>query len=340
MATLALGTDLTLAELIRRETPDNRLADLVDVLSETNKVLVDATWIECNNGKYHEDTQTASEPAGQERAYDQGVAKEAGVTEKITEETCMLDGLSEIDAAKLKHAAGGDLANRLLEDQFFLRGMGKTGCSRIFDGNRATNVLQINGINNRSNYNALSSSYTYDNADGNASATANKTSVYLFQWGYKKVNLIYPRNDPQGNSEYGIKMEDFGKNIISDADVSTRKYPAWQTWFEFHFGIFIHDPRCIKRQVNISTTNIDGVDDFSWYEDSLIDMVCDLEYDGDGAVLYCNKAIFKQAWKRAKDKGNVNFTIETGPFGKKITSFQGIPFRRVDQITSTQSTIL
>jgi len=338
MAGLALGTNLTLAELIRRETPDGKLADLVDVISQTNKVWLDATWIECNNGDYNEDKQTVSEPGGSERAYDQGVTPEAGVSQTVQEPTCMLDGLSQVDVAKLRHAAGGELANRLLEDQFFLRGMGKTACSRLFSGNRSTNPLQIYGINNRTDYNDLDSSYVYDNAGGAASATANKTSVYMFQWGMKKVNLIYPRNDPNTGSQYGIKMEDYGKTIITDPNASTKKYPAYQTWFECHFGIFIHDPRCIKRDVNISTTLLDNVDDFSFSEDPLIDMVVDLEYDGDGAVMYCNRTVFKQAWKRAETKGNV-WQQSKDPFGNPIVEFHGIPMRRVDQITDTQATV-
>ena len=98
MAAIALGTSFTLAELIRREDPNGKLAQLVDVLSETNAILQDATFIECNNGTYHEDTRTATEPSGDERAYNEGVAAEAGVTEKVTEPTCMLDGLSEIES--------------------------------------------------------------------------------------------------------------------------------------------------------------------------------------------------------------------------------------------------
>jgi hypothetical protein len=155
----------------------------------------------------------------------------------------------------------------------------------------------------------------------------------------KKVNQIYPRNDPNGDMQYGIKMEDFGKDLIADRNVATRQYPAWRTWFECHFGMFIHDPRCIKRVGNISTTNIDNVDDFSFNEDYLIDAVVDLEYDGDGAVIYCNRTVMGQIWKRAKDKSNVNFTVDRDPFGKPIAMFQTIPIKRVDKITSTQATI-
>lgn len=342
MAALSLGNNLTLSELVRREDPDGRLADIVDVLSETNEIIRYGTWIECNNGSYHEDTIVASQPTGNERAYDQGVSKEAGVTQKVTEPTCMLDGLSEVDYAKMQHAAGGPLAARNQEDGFFLAGMSKTYVSRIFDGNRALNPLRINGINNRSDYNTLSSDYTYDNADGNASATANKTSIYIIQFGDKMVNLIHPRNDPGANNQFGIAMDDYGKQIIVDSNDSTKKYPAYQTWFEIHFGIFIHDLRCIKRIVNISTSNIDGNDDFGFHEKYLIRAITDLEYGGKNAVMFCNRTIMAQIWERANDKGNASYTQDMegeGPFARRVARFNGVPFARVDQITNTQPTV-
>ena len=343
MGALALGTDLTIAELKRRETPDGKLAELIDVISQENHILDYITWIECNMGDYHEDTRTVTEPTGQERTYDTGVSKEAGVTEKVLEPTEMMASISEVDDKKYRQAPNPD-AFRLQEDGFFLRGMTKTLVSRLFDGARTTDPRQITGINNRSDYNVLSSSYTYDNADGNASATANKTSVYFIQFGHKKVNLIYPRNNPQGGGTLPIKSEDFGRDIISQSGTSdVKKYPAWRTWFSCDFGIFIHDPRCIKRIVNISTSNIDGVDDFAWHEDPMIDAYNDLEYNGEGAVILCNKTVLKQAQKRANEKGNAYFTMEVegeGPWARPVTRFMGIPMARVDQITNAQATIL
>jgi len=96
MAALDLGASLTLAEMIRRETPDGKLADFVDVLSQENRILEDITWIQCNNGTYHEDTLVAFEPGGSERAYNEGVTKEEvfqrlealrahGLVERLTE---------------------------------------------------------------------------------------------------------------------------------------------------------------------------------------------------------------------------------------------------------------
>ena len=221
--------------------------------------------------------------------------------------------------------------------------MFKTHVSRIFNSNRATSPLQINGINNRSDYNALSSDYVYDNAGGNASATANKTSIYLIQFGEGMVTFLFPRNDSIGNTMgMPISLQDFGEDIIADSVVSTKKYPAWRTWFEIHFGLGIHDPRTIKRIVNISTSNIDGVDDFSFDEDLLIDATNDFEHGGRGAVIVCNRTIKAQMQKRANEKGNAQYTQDMegdGVFARKVLRFWGIPIAEVAQITNTQATV-
>lgn len=344
MTEINLSSKLTLAELVRRQDPTGRQAQIIDVLNQTNAITPDATWIPCNNGTYHEDTRTAAEPTGDERGYDMGVASEAGITEKVTEPTCMLCGLSEVDVKKVQHTPEGAAASRQVEDGFFFRGMAKTFVSRLFTGNRASSPLQINGIDNRSDYNALASDYVYDNANGAASATANKTSIYCIQWGQKMVNLLYPRNDAPGavGTNSPIKMDDYGEQMITDANASAKKYPAYQTWFEINFGIFIHDPRCIRRIVNISTSGIDGVDDFSFDENMLIELESELEYNGDGAVLYCNRTLFAQMRKRANEKGNALFTMDRegeGPFAKKVLQFDGIPIRRCDQIANTGAKI-
>ena len=342
MATeIKLGSNLTMMELRRREDPDGSMATLIDAIAEENHILEHMTWVQCNNGRYHEGTIVVTEPTGQERAEDEGVTKEAGVTEKEVEPTCELASISEVDKKTYDRSASPD-AMRLSEDTLFLKGMTKTFVSRFFDGNRATDPRRIYGINQRAAYNTLTSDYVYDNSGGNASSTQNKTSVYFMQFGENKLNMIYPRGDSSSGGEMPVSMTDYGLQVISQSGTSdTKKYPAYQTWFDLSFGIFIHDPRCIKRICNISTSGIDGVDDVAWYEDPMIDAFNDLEYNGTGAVIICNRTVLAQAMKRANEKGNAFYTESAGegPFAHPVTYWQGIPMVRCDQITNTQDTI-
>lgn len=340
----ALGTNMTLSELVRRENPDGSLATLVDALSQVNDIIRDATWIECNRGTSHQATRIASEPTGSDRVYNQGIPAEAGVTEIVTEPVQFLDGFSNVDEALYRHTPGGVGAAMVQEDNIVMKGMAKTFVSRLFDGDRTSNPAQINGINNRTDYNTLSSEFTFDNAGGNSADNSINTSIYIIQWGAKKVNLIYPRNDPQGGAlDFGIKRKDMGEQMVApDSNAPNNKLPMLQTWFEIHFGIFIHDRRMIKRIVNIGTSGINGTSVFSFDEDPVIDAVTNLEDSGEGAIMYVNRTVMAQIWKRVKDKGNAMYTQDSegdGVFARPVAKMMGIPVHRVDQITSDQDDI-
>ena len=343
MATIGSGSTITIAEMLRRETPDKRQADLVDITSQTNAIIADATWRMCNNGTFHQDTIIATRPSGDKRAYDQGVAPEAMVTELSLQPTVMHAGVSQVDSKKAQHSTMDIAGYRTQEDAAFMIGMTEVLASDIFNLNNITDPRNFIGIHNRPDYNTLSSPYVYDNAGGAASVTANKTSIDFIQWGGKKVNMIYPRHDAPGamGSDTPIARKDFPELLITDANDSTKKYPGFETWFEIAYGLFIHDPRTIKRIVNISTTNIDGVDDFSFDEDLMIDAVTDMEFNGEGAVGYANRTVWAQMWKRANEKGNATFTQQgvEGPFAGRVLSFSNIPIKRVDAITNVQATI-
>jgi len=329
-----LASDLTLLELANREDPKGGLADLVDVISKNSSIVKSATWIECNRGTYHEDTQIVFRPSGSLRGYDMGVTKEASGTQKVLEPTCMLDGLSEIDAAKLRHTPD-QLAARLQEDNMFMAGMSEGVSELVIEGDRSDDPLSINGIINRSDYSALGEPNVYDNAGGDASATENKTFILIIQWGAKKVNMTYPRNDPNAPNENGIHTDDYGRYLTTDG--ASKKYPVWGTWFEAHFGLFISDPRAVKIIVNISTTNIDGIDDFSFNEDAVIDAVGDLRYSHERTFMYCCPTVSSQMRKRVKDKMNVNLNVYE-PWGKPVLQWDDIPILSEEMIGTTYAT--
>jgi hypothetical protein len=340
MPAIAYGEKLTLPEVMRRTNPDGTMADLVDTIKQENRILEDLVFLPCNNKKYHQGSLVASRPAGTERGLSEGVTEEATVTETQTEPTCMLSGLSRVDYK----IVGGNMEVLAQEHASYVTGMLETLVSRFFDGNRSTDIRRINGIHNRTNYNTLTntSRTVFDNAGGSASVTDNKTSMYFIQHGPRKVYLIYPDEDDIGDGNGPIKSHDFGLSLIDQAGTSgARHYPAWQMWFNIDFGLFIADYRCIKRVVNISTSNIDGVDDFSIDENVLIDAHSQLEYGGAGTVIYCNRTVLAQVQKRANEKGNAFYTqVEgEGPFARPVNYWNGIPIKRCDAITDAQADV-
>jgi len=331
-----LQDSLTAMEIAQGEL-NGELVDIIDVLSTKNEVLLDARWRQCNNGDYHKDIRWSTEPSGSEVDYNEGVSDESGMTEPVEEPTCMIESRSKVDARLLRKSPN-KLVERYRRDQVFLRGMAKTFSSRLFFGDRGTYPKQINGILSRGDYSSLSSDYVHDNAGGNASATANKTCIVFIAWGLGGVELLYPRNDVQ-DTVVGIRSDDMGLQEVLDDN--SKPYRAYVTYFESHFGIMIHDPRAIRVVVNISTTGIDGVDDFGFDENPIIDVIEAMAADGmENIVAYCNSTVRAMGRKRAVSRNHTMFSIgQDNLTGKSITMFDEVPLRIAQAITNTQGKI-
>lgn len=337
-AEILLSEYIGLVDLAQREH-NEKLLPLINVLGQRLDIVADASWQECNDGTSFKGVRTSSEPTGQYRAYDEGITPEAGTATPYEEPVCMLDGIQKVDVKKIQHRSN-PLAILAQYVGQYLAGMTKTFVGDIFDGDRSVDGKQINGINTRSDYNNTSSSYVYDNAGGNASVTTNKTSMYLIGFGNDtKVSFIYPQNDAPGafNLEnptvagLGVRIRDLGEiltragNLESDGD-----FLAFVTWLEAHFGLCIHDARYIRRVVNISVTDIDGIDDFSFDENYMIDAMNDIP-DLENAFWYAPRILRAQIRKRVNEKGNLFHTVKD-PFGKWMTMIDETPIRMVEQI--------
>lgn len=335
MGELSLTTYTTIMELANREH-NGKMLPLINVLSQRLDIFKFASWMECNDGSSQKDNRAATEPTGTERAYDEGIPQESPTTEPYEEPTCMLDGVHEMDVAKLRHRKNPGMVRMQMVGQY-MTGMSKTFVNRVFYGDRSTNGKQINGIATRSDYNTLSSPYVLDNANGNASATQNKTSIYVIGFGDEKVSFIHPQNDAPDMSTKidsptstvaGIRTKDYGELMSTDSN--GLKHPIVQMWLESHFGLSIHDPRYIIRIANISMTNIDGQDDFGFDENYIIDALNAMP-DVENAVICVNRGVRGQIRKRTNEKGNLFHTMKD-PFGKNITAIDNVPIALVEQI--------
>ena len=336
MAEIDLTSFISLIDLAHREHKD-KLLPLINLLGQRLDIIADASWQECNDGTSHKGNLASTEPTGTYRAYDEGIGAEAGTSTPYEEPTAMLDGIQKVDVKKIQHRAN-PLAVLAQYVGQYLAGMSKTFVNAIFEGDRLTDGKRINGINSRANYNTLSSEFVYDNSGGNASVTANKTSMYLIGWGNDlKVSMIYPNNDAPGAfnlenpsvSGLGIRIKDLGEILTQDSN--SLDFLAFVTYLEAHFGLAIHDERYVRRVANISTTNIDGVDDFSFDENYMIDAMNDIP-DLENAFWYVPRIIRGQIRKRVNEKGNVFHRMED-PFGKNVEAIDGVPIRMVEQIS-------
>jgi len=325
----ALSSYVTAVELAQHDGQEG-LLPLINMLSQRMDLFKVAHVMECNDGTGHEGIMEFSQPTGTWRAYNEGIVAHAPTSEPFREPTAMLDDYFKADLALLQHQKNGDAKRARMLGQF-VAGMMKTFMTTIFYGDRSADGKRPNGVTLRSNWNTLSSGYVHDNAGGAASVTANKTSMYLIGFGEDKFSIIYPRNDAPGSLEgmpdpeiqgMGIRIKNLPDDMVRDSG-GTNEFLAARNYCQCHFGICIADARYLQRICNISTSNIDGVDDFSFDEEYLIDAL-EAMPDLENAAIFGNHTLRAQIRKRCNEKGNIFHTADF-PFGKNIPAVDNVP---------------
>src|SRR5271156_6963506 len=98
MATLS-SSALTLAEWATRLDPGGIPAAVIELLGQTNEMLTDMLWMQCNDGAGHTTTVRTGLPAATWRLLNYGVPTSKSTTAKISDGIGMLETYSVVDKA-------------------------------------------------------------------------------------------------------------------------------------------------------------------------------------------------------------------------------------------------
>jgi hypothetical protein len=314
---------MTFAELMKRISPDGNMMAIAEVLAETNAILQDAPWYPSNDKWAHKTTRRGDEPAGAWRQFNQGISASRSETVQVQDVIGVLEAKSEIDVEIVDSAPNPQEA-RSQEDAAFVGGMSKEMANTILYGNAYTNPEEFNGLSVR--LDALNSSLY--NVIGGGGSGGDTTSIFVVTWGRDMAHMAYPPG-----TTGGLEMLDRGVREVNDA--SSNGYLAYQTWFKWRAGLVVRHPRAIGRIANLEITGASNTFD----EDHLIDLLTRMELTA-GTRIYFNRSIMAYAWKRLKDKTNVYFQPGDGlDAGGPPMYFNGIPVRRVDQISNAETAV-
>jgi len=344
MTEFNMRDQLTLLELAKRMNLGSLLA-IVEVLDTTNEWLEDAIWLEANQPMSHITTQRTSKPAGTWRAINEGVAPEASSTNQITEGMGILEAYSRVDVL-LAELSGNVAAFRSGEDKAFIAGLSdelskvmftdETGSASIHlpYGTIDSTPERFNGLPTRLDDAGLFNVHPHGSAQG----LTNDTSIYVVQWGRDKVHMCYPKGSPT----LGVVHENKGQQTIDVTTVAGTPslMEALVSHFKLHAGLVVRDDRCIRRIPGFKTSMVGGVT-YSFHDTGhpghhkLIEVLNALPYKGKGARIYCNNTLKTQMDILAVDKSNVMYNIENWS-GRNITTFKGVPIRRVDAIKNAE----
>ena len=122
---------LTLVDWAKRIDDDGKIAQIINLLSQTNEILDDMLWVEGNLPTGHKTTIRTGLPSAYWRLLNQGVPRGKSTTAQITESCGMLETYSDIDV-DLVALSGNDRAFRLSEELAFLEGMNQQMAGRVY----------------------------------------------------------------------------------------------------------------------------------------------------------------------------------------------------------------
>jgi hypothetical protein len=330
----------TLLDVTKRLDPNGKIDKIAEMLSLTNEVIDDMTWLEGNLPTGHRTTVRTGLPTPTWRKLYGGVQPTKSTTAQITDSCGMLEAYAEVDKA-LADLNGNTAAFRMSEDAAHIEGMNQEFASTLFYGNESTEPEAFTGFAPRFNSTSAENGINLVSGGGDSGQT-DCTSIWLVVWGPNTVHGIYPKG-----SVAGLQMTDKGQVTVENATgysggaVGGGRMEAYRTHYRWDCGLTVRDWRYVVRIHSIDTSALTG--DYSGGAD-----ICDLLSQafelipamGMGRpVIYANRKV-KSFLRRQITKKVGSSTLDMSEVaGKHVLSLDGIPIKRCDSITNAETSL-
>lgn len=322
---------LTIADWAKRLDPDGSIATIVELLGQTNEVLMDAIWLESNLPTGHRTTVRADLPHATWRLLNYGVKPTKSKTAQITDTAGMLETYSEVDK-DLAMLNGNTAEFRLSEDRPKIEGMNQDMATTLFYGDTGTHPERFLGLSPR--YNAeditpskpVAQTYLTQVIDGGGTGDAT-TSMWLIVWGDQTVHMFFPKG-----SQAGLKSQDLGERTLFDEDGG--QYQGYRTHYQWKAGMCVRDWRYVVRIANLTPgATFD-------YKNMILALNTIPNLGMGKAAFYCTRSIKAQLDIAAAEKSNAALRIiDDEHFGRPQTMFWNVPVRQTDAILETETAI-
>lgn len=274
------------------------------------------------------------------RALNQGIPSSKSTTAQVDEGCAIIEARSEmdVDLAKLN---GNTNQFRLSEDSAFIESMNQTYVNGLFRGDTTVDPKQFLGLQARYNSSTAGNGTNILNAGG---TTANvQSSIYLVCWSDRTVYCPFPKG-----SNAGLMKDDLGVQTIFDG---TNRMQAYVSRFQWKPGLAVKDWRYVVRIANVESsvlfTTSSGTQATSAATNIIKLMARAMDkipaFGGVKPCFYMNRTLYSGLRIQALDRTQGVLDIEKGlsQFGTPMSwlTFQGIPIRKVDALTNTESVV-
>jgi len=335
MATTATNnTVLTLLDWAKRMDPDGKVPRIIEMLAQTNEILMDMQWKEGNLPTGHRTTVRTGLPTVAWRLLNRGVVPSKSRTAQIDEQTGILEAWSEVDVELAK--LNGDIGQfRLSEAQAFIEAMNQQLAGTLFYGNTGLVPEEFTGLSPR--YSAISGAANAQNVLNAGGTGSDNTSVWLIIWGENTVQGIFPKA-----SAAGLQHFDHGEVTVQNSTgIGTERMRAYQDQFVWKAGIALKDWRYAVRICNIDVSNLTGETSAADLIKFMIKAYHRIPFMGMGrAAWYMNRTVFEmldiQRFEAVQTGGQLKYEVVDGVM---TPTFRGIPIRKVDQLFLTEAKV-
>lgn len=333
MATLS-NTNPTLLDVAKRLDPDGKIDTIVEILSETNEILEDCTWMEGNLPTGHRVTVRTGLPTPTWRKLYGGVQPTKSRTAQVTETCGMLEAYAEVDKA-LADLNGNTAAFRLSEDRAHIEGMNIEFASSLFYANELTAPEEITGFAPRFNATTAENGQNIIRQGGVQPDGNDNASMWLVVWSPLTAFCAYPKG-----SKAGLSIADKGQVTIENADGANGRMEAYRTHYRWDVGLVVRDWRYVVRiqynQEDLVGTGVTGPD--------LIDLMTQaVELPPSLRIgrpaFYANRRARSFLRRQMVEKVKSSTLTMDTVAGKPVLQFDGIPVRRCDALLNTEAGI-
>ena len=338
---------VTLLDWAKSLDPDGKTATVVELLSQSNEILLDMTFVEGNLPTGHRGAIRTGLPTAIWRKLYQGVPASKSLRATVEDACGMLETRAEIDK-DLADLNGNTQSFRLSEAQAFVEAMNQTMAEAVIYGDASLNPERFNGLAVRYNTITTATSEIAKNVIS-AGGSGNCTSVWLVVWGANTVHGIFPKA-----SKAGLEHRDLGEYDAFDG--SNNRFRAYGDLWKWKCGLHVKDWRYVVRIANISVSDLlaqtgtQANTAATWLPKLMVKALARIPFRGMGkAVFYASRTVKEMLAVGALDKSQNVLSIQAAmqQFGTVDPGFVseggltvlGVPVRTVDRILETETAL-
>lgn len=338
MAELGI-TNPSLVDVLSRTDPSGKISTIIEVAEQSNPILQDAVFTQCNDGTSHQQVIRTGYPEPVERAFNEFVPSVKSQTALVRDVPVQFEAFPWVDKA-LADVRGNSKAWRASEQIAVSLGFAQKIARNTIYGSDNSGSSFV-GYASRFSDPAAASGRNLFNGGGSGS---DNTSIYAITWGPRGAQMIYPEG-----SAAGYVHRDLGEQVRQEGEKSMAVYMDHNKW---DTALTLGDWRSGGRICNIDVSAL--TKDAATGAD-LLDLMIDLEESLDTSaavgidmttgelvrgktVFYVSRTVAKFLRKQALNKANNTIRFEEVA-GRRVIMWGDYEVKRLDAISDAEAAV-